>query len=525
MQTLNKHISFLFSAVLFCVVLTIVYPHYQYCIDTDATSYLTISQRYADGEYLKAINGYWSPWACWLTALLIKCGYLPFHAAIIINSIAAILFLAISHSFFLLFGIEKKFRWILECTLALFLVYAVFKQSFDDLWECFFLLSGLRILLHRSFLQRTDLWIWLGISGGFAYYAKAYSFPFFILNTLCCVFFITSAWKKGNAGQWLKISAIAIVAMIVIAMPWIYLLHEKYGVWMTSTAGTLNLSWYPAGHPFYKEGIQYLLPPVYPDSPSYWEDPWLVNGATPHFWNSGYYFLRQLARIGYDMLLFVKCLNEMSPFMIPVAALSIAILLSSRLKNFFEGRHVVVALSFLLFPLGFLPINYEARYIWYMLLPGILLGAYTLQRLYLATADRRVTWVIVAAFPLSFLAYPLWDMKQMYGEGEKEYIMAKQMKKLGIEGSFTANVSFNGDGSALQSATRLAYFSGNPYYNIPYEIKDFKAVLKDARRYGVRYFFYYTDVPGVVLRDENNLLLSPVAGGAFPNLQVYSLYP
>ncbi len=87
-------------ALLMCLVLFIIYPHYQYYVDPDSTAYLTISKRYATGDFHRAINGYWSPWSCWLTAGLIKPGLAAIPAGVIINSIGALGFLYISQSFF-----------------------------------------------------------------------------------------------------------------------------------------------------------------------------------------------------------------------------------------------------------------------------------------------------------------------------------------------------------------------------------------------------------------------------------------
>ena len=180
MALIRKYLPFFASAGLLYLLLVLVYPFYQYYVDPDATAYLTIAKRYAGGDYVSAINGYWSPWGCWLTALLLKAGLLAIPAAIIINSFGALGFLFISHSFFLKFNVESKWQWLFCFTLALFLVYAVFWQSFDDLWECFFLLSCIRIMLSHRFTQNPSLWIVYGFMGTLAYFAKAYSFPFFI---------------------------------------------------------------------------------------------------------------------------------------------------------------------------------------------------------------------------------------------------------------------------------------------------------------------------------------------------------
>lgn len=530
MQVFRKHIIFLFSALLLCSIVYVIFPFYRFYIDTDATAYLAISQRYAAGDFFKAINGYWSPFACWMTAALIKAGYLPFTAAIIVNTIAAICFLGIAHSFFRLFYLDKTFRWILSVTLALFLSYAVFKQSFDDLWECFFLLVCLRILLHSRFLQRWDLWVWLGIFGGFAYYAKAYAFPFFIVSTICCGFYITRAWERQNRMKWIQISFTAIAVMIMIAFPWIFLLHEKYGAWMTSNAGTLNLSWYPVGHPYYKEGIRHLLPPVYPGSPSYWEDPWLVNGATPHFWNSPALFLRQMARTAYNVLLFVKCLGEISAFLVPVTVLAVCTLLSRKINNFFGKNFTILALSFLLFPLGFFLINFESRYIWYMLLPGMLLAAWVIQKLLLLPVNKTARYTAMLLFGFSFIVFPAWDMKQMYRAGEREFKMARKLEQLNVRGSFTANVVFGSNGgSDLEKVSRLAYFSGNPYYNMPYGNVPYKELLEDIRRYGVKYFYYYYNswpaASTIKLYDENGAPFPEIAHFPGYSMKVFQIYP
>ncbi len=525
MQSLRTHIPFFFSALLFVVVVWDIFPYYQYYVDTDATAYLTIAKRYAAGDYFKAINGYWSPWACWLTAIGIAKGMSPFVSALVVNGMAAVGLLWLMQSFMRLLGVVNGWQYVLSGTIALFLSYAVFKQSFDDLWECFFLLAGLRILLLPDFVRRADLWVWLGITGGFAYYAKAYAFPFFILNTVCCTYYLAEGYKKEKRLRFLKAAGVAILAMVAIALPWIYALYHKYGIWMTSTAGTLNLSWYPVGHPFYKEGIRHLLPPIYPDSPSYWEDPWLVNGATPHFWNSRALFVRQMARVVYNIALFVKCLNEMSAFLLPTYALGFVVIFSRKVRGLFGDKYAIISLSFLLFPTGFILINYEARYIWYMFFPGVLMGAVALQKI-LPHVERHTYTLIMFVFTAALLVWPLWDMKQLFREGQAEYDLAHRLDKAGIKGTFTANVIF-GEGNDLERVSRLAYFSGNPYFNMPRADVPFGALLSDMRRYGLDYYFYYGK-EGVgneppVLRDSEGQVLPVALQDSVSGLIVYRL--
>jgi hypothetical protein len=481
MDTLKRYMPFFTSVMLMYVVLLIIYPHYQYFIDPDGIAYLTISQRYASGDMQKAINGYWSPWSCWLTASLIKQSISAIPASVIINTLGATGFLYISQSFFLKFNIIHKLQCLLNVTLAFFLCYAVFWQSFDDLWECFFLLSTLRLMLADNFMKKPALWIVTSFIGTLAYFAKAYSFPFFILNTIVCLYFIS----KDNKGAWLQVSLIIILTMVVLSHPWIVALHDKYGICTTSTAGPLNMSWYLVGHPHWKAGIDLLIPPAYPDSPYYWEDPWFANGVTLHFWSSWHLLGLQFVRIGLNTWKFLVSNLQLSIFFPVVFIMVLRPKLHDIARSVVSGEVRILAVSFILFPLGYVLINFESRYLWYMLPLAMTIGALLIQNM--DGISRK--WLIIA-FPVTFLIYPTWCMAKIYDEGANEYKTAQQLKQLNIKCAFTAMPK---PGIAAQRIERLAYFSGYQYYysNSRKDITE-KDVLRDIRRYHVKYFFVYS---------------------------------
>ena len=402
MAALQKYTPFFVSALLLWLLLFSIYPHYQYYIDPDGTAYLTICQRYAQGDYAAAINGYWSPWACWLTAMLIKAGMAVIPASVIINTLGATGFLYISHSFFLRFKIAKEFTWLLCITLAFFLCYAIFWQSFDDLWECFFLLCVLRIILAAKFNAKPGYWLLCGLLGALAYFAKAYSFPFFIACAFCCTKFVGRDNKN-----WLHIFFVFTAVMLCCSLPWMVALHHKYGIWTTSTAGSLNMSWYLVGHPHWKTGINLLVPPAYADSPYYWEDPYVANGITTHFWDSFPLFGRQLMRIGQNIMKLIVSMMQLSilfPFVF-VAIIWYAISFIKRpvatLTNF-SREVLVIAVSAALFLSGYLLINFESRYIWYLLPLVMAIGALRVQN----TAGAKRRKILMVLFPITFSFVP-----------------------------------------------------------------------------------------------------------------------
>jgi len=482
MSRLQKYYPFFASALLMWIVLWLIYPHYQYYIDPDGTAYLTISKRYAGGDIQRAINGYWSPWACWLTAGLIKLGLQAIPASVIINALGATGFLYISQSFFLRFGIVRKMQWMLNITLAFFLCYAIFWQSFDDLWECFFLLGALRLMLIEEFKNRPALWVIMGVIGALAYFAKAYSFPFFILNTICCAWFIA----KGNKIQWLKISFVAVGVMVLCGLPWIVALHHKYGIWTTSTSGTLNMSWYLVGHPHWKPGIDLLIPPAYPDSPYYWEDPWFANGDTPHFWDSWHLFGLQILRLGYNLYKLLRSMLELSVFFPVVAVIALFSLKAKKLAAIFNDDKRILILSFLLFPIGYLLVNFESRYIWYMMPLGMVIGGLIIQQYTSVLSDLRFQFLFI----LTFLIFPSWEFYKMYNVGIDAWKIAQELKQRQIQGSF---VAYAEPGSGIQRLERIAYFSGNSLYIITKKEFPEPQLLNQIRLYHINNKLVYDE--------------------------------
>ncbi len=501
MKGISKYYPAAIGTIVLLALVASLYPYCRYYIDPDATAYFTIAKRYAAGDYARAVNGYWSPFSCWLVAIDINAGLNEFLAAVIVNTAAAIGFIWVSQALFNRFHIKSYLQWALNLSLAVFLSYAVYKQLFADLWECFFLLLSLRILLSKHYTEKKWLWIVNGIAGALAYFAKAYAFPFFIVHIMGCGLTLYMAWERKNVRKWLQSCVVTIVVMLVCCTPWIYTLHQHYGIWMTSTAGRLNTSWYLVGHPYFNDSIIHLLPPSYSNSPYYWEDPYLVNGATPHFWTSGKLFALQIVKVGYNLLKFVISGNELSAFYLFTWLLGLTMLISKKTRYMWGDKSLLLGFSFILFPLGFIIINYEARYIWYTIPLSMIVGALVLQKV-LLHVDRQKTLgpIAILLFAFSYMVYPLWDMRSMINEGKAEYGMAERLKENNIQGSFASNLNHAPE---VRSTIRLAYYAGCPYYNMPFEATTGQ-VLAEMRRYGIKYYFYWPAYSGdaFVMQDE-----------------------
>lgn len=512
-------------SIFFTVITWLLWPYYQYYIDIDAISYLTLVKNYLAGNYEQAVNAFWSPMGVWLTAIWVKLSGWPlFASAIFVNAIGGWAALLSSQGLFNKFRKSLFERCCFGVTMALFWAYVVYIQSFTDIWQCFFLLCGLLVLLHKNFEKRLALWLLAGLLAALAYFSKAYSFYFFPLMILTVSGIKMKQDKNYRLKKHMLIAIVSIGVMLVVAAPWLYLLHDKYGFWSASTAGKLNLSWWLEGTQKMRPDIQVLVPPPYPGSLFYFEDPLWVQGALTHFWDSPMLFLKFIARIGFNALQWVVSGNRISPFYFPIWLFCIWVILQKGKFAFTQKRLILLIVVFLIFPLPYWPMTFDnGRYLWFTVPLSILLGLSAFDylkgrypmRLY---ASR----LLITSFFLSFLVTPILDLKELFGEGENEYKMAQSLKALGIQGPFVSNLSYAEGKAPLHF---IAWFNQSPWYCHTLSQFSTEEILADAQRYPVRYYFYFHNGTGdsYQLEDAAGKPYPELTNSIIPGLKVFDL--
>ncbi len=548
MQILRRHNLFLLSALLLVALVGLFWRWGQHCIDPDATAYLTLARRWAEGDVAKAVNGYWSPLGVWLTAGLMKAGLPVMKAAVVQNAAAAVFFLAGALALFRRFALPLFFQRSLAAVLVVFLTYAVYYQLFDDLWMCAALTGSLLILLREDFLRRPALWMLLGLCTAVAYYAKAYALPFSFLNIAVCGLMAGRAQAAARM-QLLKMLGIVAVVVVSIAMPWWMALHHKYGIWTTGTAGTLNLSWYLTGHQTHRADIGLLLPPPYPDAPYHWEDPWAASSTVlPHFWSSPRFFFLQLVRIGFTGLKFVGSLAELSGAALPLWVLGGCLVFSGRLREFFTTENAevhrvsassvdrsaasvinkqapfrILAAQCFTFPALYFLINFESRYLWYLVPVLMVLGALALKKVWPFLKPRWLKALLAAVFAGSFMVKPVQELRMLSVLCHAEVRTANGLRLAGIREPFASLQSPNDVYMA-----RIAYLSGNAWYCASREFFSWEEVRAEMRRYGIRHLYLRSSgaEPEVAQPlNEAGAPLAEISRGRIPGLRVFLLSP
>jgi hypothetical protein len=507
------------SALLFLFLFRVSYPYFRYYIDPDAVAYLTIARRYATGDILRAVNGLWSPFHPFIVSLFIRCGFDALFAAHITNAMACVGIITGMFFMFRRFRIDAPIANALMIALPVFLVYCQYAQLFDDLWQIVFLLGYLLIICSRHFLTTWWKWVICGIIGAFAFFAKTYSFYFIVLHLAATIMLLNKAQGRPLSAH-LRTYIAVLVTMLVIMAPWIYMLHLKYGGWALSNAGSINGSCTVTGHKTFKQGINHLIPPAYPDSPYSMEDPSINEGHLYSLWQSPQLFLLQCLRSSYALMQAFFTMGQLSFFMVGLLAATGIAMYSKKVQHIFQTDHKILFAASLIIPIGYMLMHFEPRYIWLMVYTSMILGATWLMLL-----KKHLTpgpyYLLVVLFAVSYIAYPLYDMKILLNKGKDIYTEAQQVNKLHLHGTFTSNESEN-------RCPVTAMLTHMPYYTIEHFNFSHQVLLAEMRRYRVNYYFFYckpSDARSVQLRDERNIPFPEVTKGNIPNLLIFQVNP
>lgn len=237
-----------------------------FAINPDGIAYSDIALKWSQGHVYYAINAYWSPFWSWLLAPFFWLGIKPLVAIHMLQLL--LLFLALCDWRRWLSWLSGKSRpnWLpwLELAGGINLAYYAQAIAGPDLLATILFLHFLRMLISdgRS--------VYTGMLLGVMFLTKAYLFYFGLLATI-----IVLIYRVQQGALWavelrriLKILCVSLLLFI----PWIYLLHHKYGTLGVGSAGNYNALYrYPGGveHPWKTGG---LIAPPDPYSTFAWTD-------------------------------------------------------------------------------------------------------------------------------------------------------------------------------------------------------------------------------------------------------------
>lgn len=486
-------------------------PLFRYQINPDATSYITIAEKYADGNFQQAINGYWGPAISWLLAICIKLGA---HDMLLT---AKLLALATSGAILLLLNlllarlnVAPRFRWFALIPAVFLLLDWSLPQAItpDLLFAAAFCLLVLRSLYFLQEPTRVNA-IWLGVCSALLYAAKPVGFYF------ACVHFAVIAlllWRgtalhtKSTRDTAIKVLP-AVAVFVALVSPWIAVLSLKYDRPTIATAASFNHALVGPAYFNYNANplVTQVLPPSNATAVSSWEDPsyytlpdWSPFDSLGAFWFS----IGQLIRNAYDALTFLnKAFLIGSALLIGIVLLSAHRIVKRRWR--FDNLDYVVLTTLLLLAL-YVPLILLERYVYAAELLVLVAGLAALVPFAQKILTRTMALILFVILCAGVLQPVATDMYKNKDEGKNIARIANVISPALPPNSKL--VSNNLD------ALYVSYHTDWKFYGIIPTYVDTQTALDITHAVGVSYYLFFGDLETLPPYLQNaQLITSPDA--------------
>jgi hypothetical protein len=438
----------------------IIFPGYRHILDPDSTGYFAIAERVAAGDYLESVNGIWSPLSSWLLAPFIKWGADPILTAKYLNGLYGLIVICLLYTLTQKVNLDKRFTVLILFVFLLLVLRFVFARTFADLLLLVFVFAYLNIVCTKDFGKDIRSVVLAALVGGFAFYAKSYALYFTLVHLPLAIYIYEGKARASKSFySIIKKISIALLVIFVITLPWGFAIKAKYGHFALSRVGQFNMTW-SLSQADKQPGILFYDPPG-KHGYSIWDDPSLTQQKKLSPLSNKRLFFFQAKLILSNAREMMRKFNHFSVVLILIVVG--AIFLSLGKNGDFITRVNLTLLSFILiWPLGFLLLHVEERFLWAIIPPVILLANVMLTALH---SSGRLTNgfynTLILIFTASFCLYPIGTLRKRYGKGKELFEMADSFKRNGLKGNF---ISAHANSDEMLTTVKLNYLVGGKYF-------------------------------------------------------------
>ncbi|MEW6735617.1 MAG: hypothetical protein AB1489_30275 [Acidobacteriota bacterium] len=486
--------------------------YYQYQINPDGVSYISIAEKYLNGDLSNAINGYWGPLFSWLL--------IPF---LLLNlpTVIAVKLLSLTIGLFTIIGIKRlsyrfeiteKYRsMVIVLSVPIVLYFALSVITPDLLLTCL-LIFYLDVIFDSNYFQHSSRGILCGVIAVLAYLSKSYAFPFFIIHFLILnlLHYLRCKEKVQRTVVWQN-CLLGFLVFFILSSFWIYCLYNKYGKLTISTAGKYNHAIVAPDIPGLFP-VQYLglLKPPNQTAASIWEDPSYIEIKPWNPFSSSDAFLHQLRLIlesSYRTLIILESFSFLS---ILIILLYLYDLFRPFNSSIIRSTKLYPLLTLLIYTAGLTIFHMEERYLWIndillLLICGQLVN-------YFSYTGKESLMIYLIA--LSFLLFPIKKLAQDINNGKDIYILSQTLaSKYKIYGNVASSRYWN-------TSFHISYYLGSKYYGVPRKGVSDSEMLEELKRNNIDYYFVVNETANyapVLSRYKE------ITNGEMVGLRIYAL--
>jgi len=489
-----------FSVAVYLIAGIALIPFFRYQVNTDGISYLSIAEKYLQGNFRDAVNGYWAPLLSWLLApalIIVRDRFLAMRiVSLFIGLFTLIVFMHAARVFRLKGWIRRA---ISLAVIPPILYYANIQFTSDLLLAGMFLLY-VTLVMDSRYLEDPRRAALVGMSAAFCYFAKHYALPLLILHLTVASLAhlslkpITKVFR--NFG-------ISFMLFLCVSSCWVGVLSIRYGQLTISTAGAYNMASIGPSRPPYPMDKGRLVPPPNQTARSIWEEP--SQAGYPPAWSplkSTKSFIYEIRLCLTNLWLIVRYLHDFTIFASMIVAGYVVLLFKRR-----QSWIVQPLLALLIYPAGYVLVRVEPRYLWPMSMIMFLMAGYLLS---IVTRKRSFVAIVI----LSFVALPTLHLARARNLNADIHATSLQLHDAGVSGKLASNGNWNG-------TLYLTEYLDCSYYGYTDE-RSMTDLDQQLKKYGIDYFIAWETI-SPTLRDY--LSQYPVAATLKePKLKAFKLH-
>jgi hypothetical protein len=474
---------------LISIYFIVCYPgNYSY----DLASYLAVAKHYAEGDFVQALNAYWSPLYSWCIALLYKVGVDLFEAHRVVNLLAGGFILLFAGNIILRLRLSILYAVISYLLLLVFTTVYALDMPFPDYMV-------IAVFMYYLLIAQTDYTqkyypLHLAWAGVLLYWAKSFFLvfvPAHMLGMLLYYWFTEARTERRTVV--VRLGA-GLLLFVLFAGVWVSLLSYKYQRFTISSAGRNN-SYYTAPGVAAASGTDYLKIPYKSYLCSPWEDPTYENLPAPNPFESKESLQRKIKTIVYNFSIVRYTFGYLSYLglgLIPLLLWPFFIRVQKSISFY-----TLSVWACILCMLGYGLIVVNERYLFAPLFVMLVLSFYAVQQIgeyYFPGGKNKWIYLPIVVLSISFLKNPVhlfleWKKIDHATIGYSYRLINDRLAKMDwLKGSRIASIG-------PSHLTLLAIKSGAYYCEEFPEGLPSDRMLRELKHYGIDYFFVYGTLP------------------------------
>ncbi len=356
----------------YLLVCSYFFPYFQYHINPDGISQISLALKYASGNFQEAFNPYWGFSLAIFIAVLILFNIPPLFATKIVLVFSGLLLLLGIYSLSIFFISNPSIKKIYLIGFVFIIPYFVFQVVTADLLFTVFFVWYLSFILNPKYQVKIIYGILTGIFGGLMFLTRENGFYFFLIH-----FSLVSLYLYKKEKKLFKSFILGLSFFLLISFSWISILSIKYDRFIVGSKSAYIWSWIgpeSTGLPAFTKGIIDL---PNPSALSNWEDP---TNQKIELWNPFFplnHLIYELNNSLINSIELLKILNQLSPLIIPSLILTIHFYLQK--KQHMNKKTVTLSLLTIVIYIPAYLLSYigdEQRYFWIILILSYLLSGH-----------------------------------------------------------------------------------------------------------------------------------------------------